>query len=108
MTPIISPWIIYGLSICDGAKILLVFCQGFALIVYIVGCIVEDLTPVKKRVVISICVVFVVGLLIPSKTTALQMLVAQNVTYERVDVVGETIVDIYNDIVLAVGDGGDG
>lgn len=78
------------------------------MIAYIAVCIVEDLTPVKKRVVISICVVFVVGLLIPSKTTALQMLVAQNVTYERVDIVGETIVDIYDDIVLAVGDGGDG
>ena len=78
------------------------------MIAYIVACVVEDLVPVKKRVVISICAVFVVGLLIPSKTTALQMLVAQNVTYERVDVVGETIVDIYNDIVLAVGDGGDG
>ena len=106
MTPIISPWIIYGLSLCNGAKVLLVLGAAIALGVYIFMCL--DDCAVKKWIVAILSLVFIVGLLIPSKTTALQMLVAQNVTYERVDVVGETIVDIYNDIVLAVGDGGDG
>lgn len=106
MTPIISPWVIYGLSLCNGAKALLVF--GAACGLVMCGWLCLEDGAVKKWIVATLSLVLIVGLLIPSKTTALQMLVAQNVTYERVDVVGETIVDIYNDIVLAVGDGGDG
>jgi len=106
MTPIISPWIIYGLSLCDGVKALLIF--GAACGLAWCGWLCLDECAVNKWAVTILSLAFILGLLVPSKTTALQMLVAQNVTYERVDIVGETIVDIYNDIVLAVGDGGDG
>lgn len=106
MTPIISPWIIYWLSLCDGAKALLIFGAVCGLVWYVWLCL--DERSVNKWVVTILSLALILGLLVPSKATALQMLVAQNVTYERVDVVEETIVDIYNDIVLAVGDGGDG
>ena len=32
----------------------------------------------------------------------MKMIVAQNVTYERVEIVGDTVEDIYNDIISLV------
>lgn len=103
MTPIISPWIIYALSLCNGAKGFLIFIS----IVIPIACFFMRVDggefPLKKWGMATLCLMFVIGLLIPSKTTALQMLVAQNVTYERVEIVGETVADVYESIIDAVG-----
>ena len=42
-------------------------------------------------------------LIVPSQNTLVQMLIAENITYERLEVVGETIEGVYEDI-LAITD----
>ena len=104
MTPIISPWIIYALSLCDGAKIMLLIiglCGGG---VYLGLTLAENVWKFRKGVAALLVFCFVAGLLIPMEGTALKILVAQNVTYERVEVVGQTVEDIYEDILDVIGD----
>lgn len=103
MTPIISPWIIYALSLCDGAKMLLTAVSLLGLFIYGWLGFQGDLWKIRKGVVALFVSCFVIGCLIPSYNTAIQMLVAQNVTYERVEVVGQTVEDIYEDILSVVG-----
>lgn len=104
MTPIINPWIIYALGMCEGAKILLLIiglCGGIAYI----GIGLEPWAwEIRKSVVALLVLCCVAGFLIPSEDTAMQMLVAQNVTYERVEAVGQTVEDIYEDILDVIGD----
>ena len=44
--------------------------------------------------------------LIPSEETLTKMIVAQNVTVERVDMVSDTVVTVYNDIMNLFRDSG--
>ena len=52
-----------------------------------------------KKLLICIIVLTIISNLIPTKTTCLEMLVAQNITYERIEIVGQTVEDVYNDII---------
>lgn len=40
-----------------------------------------------------------VNIFIPSQTTIEKMIIAQNVTYERVEQAADTVTDVYNDIM---------
>lgn len=103
MTPIISPWIIYALGILDGTKMLLLIVGLCGCVVYIGIGIDPGLWKIKKSVVALLALCFVAGLLVPSEDTAIKMLVAQNATYERVELVGQTVEEIYEDILGAIG-----
>ena len=105
MTPIISPWIIYALGLCDGAKILLLIIGLCGGAVYIGIGLEEWAWKIRKSVVALLMLCCVAGFLIPSEDTAMKMLVAQNVTYERVEVVGQTVEEIYEDILNVIGGG---
>ena len=110
MTPIISPWFFYLLSISTGIKMLF----GGITVVFIGASVFklidadsympesEGLKSTLKRAkeFFIIAIVFaILTILVPNDKTCVQMLIADNITYERLEVVGETVEDIYRDIL---------
>jgi hypothetical protein len=62
----------------------------------------EDFLDYMKRVkgfIIYMLVAMVMVAVIPGSQTITKMMIAQNVTYERVEVVGDTVETVYNDIM---------
>ena len=58
----------------------------------------------KKEKENNICIILsiIFGLLlifVPSQQTCIQMLIADNITYERLEAVGSSVEDIYDDII---------
>lgn len=113
MTPIISPWFFYLLQIVDGLGVSFIIAAS-AIAIYgavkwfiiFIGDDGDTDTPsykegakTGKKLLIAMAVFWFLSILVPTKTTCLEMLVAQNVTYERVEIVGQTVEDIYNDII---------
>lgn len=113
MTPIISPWFFYLLQIVDGLGVSFIIAASTIavyggvkwFIIFIGGDGDTDAPSYKegakigKKLLIAMAVFWFLSILVPTKTTCLEMLVAQNVTYERVEIVGQTVEDIYNDII---------
>jgi hypothetical protein len=110
MTPIISPWFFYLLSVSTGIKMLfgvitLIFIGAtvFKLIEsddYVPGSEVLKLTLKRVKGFFIAAVVFaILTILVPDDKTCVQMLIADNITYERLEVVGKTVEDIYGDIL---------
>ena len=61
----------------------------------------------KKAIVIAlVCATLVT--FVPSEETITKMLIAQNVTYERVEVVGDTVQSVYGDIMELFEEKGNG
>lgn len=110
-TAVISPWFFYLLQIVDGLGVSFVLAaSAMALYGAVRWFITITITEgdgedyqkgakAGKKVLIAMVVFWFLSILVPTKTTCLEMLVAQNVTYERVEVVGQTVEDIYNDII---------
>lgn len=114
MTPIISPWVFYFMPICDGLGFICLLVGVACLIGTIavtVGYVFEDNSRYRDEDTINICkkfkkalipitaVLLILGTFIPSERTITKMLVAQNVTYERVEQVTDTVETVYNDIM---------
>ena len=110
MTPIISPWFFYLLSISTGIKILF----GVITLIFIGATVVklidadsyvhesESMKSAFKRAkefFIAAIVFAILTILVPDDKTCVQMLIADNITYERLEVVGKTVEDIYGDIL---------
>lgn len=114
MTPVISPWVFYWMPICDDIKFFGYLGGSVGLIVVTIAicCIVGESTTYspdddfinawkgvfKKFFPIAIAFVMV-GILTPNEKTITKMIVAQNVTYERVETVTDTVETVYNDIM---------
>lgn len=110
-TAVISPWFFYLLQIVDGLGVSFVLAASTMALYGAVRWFItititegdgEDYqkgAKAGKKVLIAMVVFWFLSILVPTKTTCLEMLVAQNVTYERVEVVGQTVEDIYNDII---------
>lgn len=110
MTPIISPWFFYLLSVSTGIKILfgvvtLIFIGAtvFKLIEsddYVPGSeVLKSAFKRAKEFFIAAIVFAILTILVPDDKTCVQMLIADNITYERLEVVGKTVEDIYGDIL---------
>lgn len=95
MTPIISPFLIYLIGIVNGiitATCILGTLFGFGAVM----CLIagkedkdnETLKLSKKAAIIS-SVFIIINLATPSKETLIAMIVAKNVTYERVETVAD-------------------
>lgn len=97
MTPVISPLAFYLMDIADGLLIV-AFLLGLVSVVWTVNTCVERGKPDKRALVLAItsALLFV---FVPSKDTATKMLIAQNVTYERVEVATGTVQSVYEDIM---------
>ena len=114
MTPVISPWVFYALSVVDVMKIIVilaaVFVTSFAITMVCIAFVNriewgetdEDYLKFKSfakpSVTLSVILVLL-SVLIPSERTLTKMIVAQNVTHERVEVVTDTVETVYNDIM---------
>lgn len=113
MTPIISPWFFYLLQVVDGLSVsFVIIASAIAIYGAVRWFLIFDSeegdtdspyyqkgAKQGKRLLIAMIVFWFLSILVPTKTTCLEMLVAQNVTYERVEIVGQTVEDIYNDII---------
>ena len=118
MTPVINPWIFYIMPVCENVS--RIFWTLTAIGVVALG--VSGLTwlmctdydkELREKTIrafkIIIPIVLVVSLIacfIPSEETITKMIIAQNVTVERVDVVSDTVANVYNDIMNLFRDSG--
>jgi Na+-transporting methylmalonyl-CoA/oxaloacetate decarboxylase beta subunit len=114
MTPVINPWVFYWMPLCDVVKDTCSAIGWMCLIAAIAVTIVclfesssyyknenflKDLKSIKK-ILFPIAIAFVlIGTFTPSEKTITKMLIAQNVTYERVEVATDTVETVYNDIM---------
>lgn len=105
MTPVISPWVFYAIGVSEKVSVALEiasFIFGLVLFGYLIWQLLEFEKPsvvVLKKLGIGFVVSFLLMSLIPSSSTITKMLVAQNVTYERVEVAADTVQNVYEDII---------
>ena len=106
MTPIINPWIFYLSDVADDLKFWLgigAFLFAIASTIDILNLTFEDkpFWPAKYgRTIHTLALVcLLLSLLLPSEKVVTKMVLAQNVTYERVEVASDTVKDIYEDIL---------
>ena len=121
MTPVISPWVFYAISVADGLRIagwvmvtliaIGLFCIGIYFAVeseWMKDDAKQKIAALVKKSITSTLVILMSLALIPSSKTITKMIVAQNVTYERVEVVTDTVETVYNDIMGLFEDSNDG
>lgn len=119
MTPVISPWVFYLMPVCENIATVSAIATGISglALAVVAGCLVsyynyfdEDEIGRFKHWIKLLSVITIIALLlaclIPSEETITKMIVAQNVTYERVDVVTDTVANVYNDIMNLFRDSG--
>jgi uncharacterized 2Fe-2S/4Fe-4S cluster protein (DUF4445 family) len=114
MTPVISPWVFYLMPICDNIGIICSIFGVLAAIAAIAVCItctveehdrysdedfVKSLKAFRKILVPVATVLVTLSIFIPSEKTITKMLIAQNVTYERVEAATDTVQSVYEDIM---------
>lgn len=107
--PVINPIWFYLISVCDAVKTLaigaLMLGACCLLALFMVGCGFIDelewgkLLPITKKVSIAVAIVICVAIFCPSQKTIEKMLVAQNVTYERVEQATDVVSNVYEDIM---------
>lgn len=115
MTPIISPWIFYLISLFNNIgtiSVIIAVISPIALIgaTILVFC-ADELDNYGKSIrkgFIACIAVAVLSCAIPSKKTMYTMLVSSLVTYENVETVGNTIKDSVDYIIDKVADSEDG
>lgn len=103
MTPIISPWVFYLIGFVENATI---FC-GIVIAVIMFLWFGNWLSSngeyrPRKPVVALVSFLTILMVVMPSESTLTKMIVAQNVTDERVEMVGDTVQDVYEDIISLV------
>lgn len=110
MEPVINPWLFYLIDCASGLKWgVLVFGGSVGLSLLGIGAVTTSETntskeekAAKKKIktgfIISI-ISAVLFLTMPSSETVMKMVIAQNVTYDAVDVAKDVVVQVYNDIL---------
>lgn len=103
MTPIISPWVVYLIYIVNPMRSAALIGIMVVIGIWSLKCFMGE-TICKFNTASKILVTFfiLIAVLLPSESTLTKMLIAQNVTYERVEMVGETVKDVYEDIISLV------
>lgn len=114
MTPVISPWVFYLMPLAERLSLLTLLLGVFGIIVSFItiACIIEERDSVHpneykinsyekiKRLAVAIGITSIIlTIFIPREKTLTKMIVAQNVTYERVETVADTVETVYNDIM---------
>lgn len=103
MTPIINPLVFYAIDLVNVLKtVALLGIFGIIIIWFVM--FVEEEGDFRPKIFQKALITFLilVEIFVPSTSTITKMLVAQNVTYERMEIVGETVQDIYDDIISIV------
>jgi hypothetical protein len=108
--PIISPWMIYAIDTIDSLKEffkLVTILSTFVLAIMVLISL-DDYDGTQKygkrmkQLAMFILMCFTVMCVVPSSTTLTKMVIAKNVTYERVDTAKDVVEQIYNDILDVV------
>lgn len=106
MTPVINPWIFYLMSVVDNIGCVACIALGVCLFVlggYFIWLFIDCFESINKqlltKLVIAVVALSVVCSLMPNSNTITKMLVAQNVTYERVEKATDTVQSVYEDIM---------
>lgn len=114
MTPVINPWAIYWTAVVDdlqSAMVVTMVVAAVVLCLYLMGLSIND-EDVKKTVVTALlaaCIIpAIIVIFVPSSKTITKMVVAQNVTYERLEMASDTAQTVYEDIMELFGEDGDG
>jgi hypothetical protein len=110
MEHIINPWFFYWINVADALNVAFVIGVVVGVITMIVGGIVRGKKTFKTGVLVVIICVFP-AIFIPTKTTLIQMAVADKLTYNNVEQVLDSGKNIKNelkqdvlDIINAIGD----
>ena len=105
--PVVNPMVVYWMSVTDALKAFLFFVGVGMLILPVVYAIAissdEDdflraCRRVKRIFVIGIAVL-TIRIFIPSTVTIEKMVIAHNVTYERIEQATDVVADVYDDIM---------
>jgi len=113
MNPVISPWVFYLTSFCDTLRIVCLAAGILALFVWVIGTVAKIanatlgdkdsdylIGKTVSKLMLPIWIVgLTIGILCPSEKTITKMVVAENVTYERVEQAGDVVKDVYHDIL---------
>jgi hypothetical protein len=114
MTPVISPWVFYWMPVIDTmsgvAWVLLIVSVVLLVISFFIFCMELDcgdkdsdlckfLLKAKNKLLVLIVAATIAGVFIPSEKTVIKMLIAQNVTYDRVEMATDTVASVYEDIM---------
>ena len=113
MTPIINPWVFYFISVADQLNTWSGIFGSLLFIAAVVAFICaavskfcwedDDEYEVRKTIggksLKIAALLLAISIITPSETTITKMIVAQNVTYERVEDVTDTVETVYNDIM---------
>lgn len=113
MTPVISPWVFYGLSV---AKAVSVFSVILGVIIGIAWLILKGLALselrdfgenesykstnlIAKKVGRVTLILILLSVFVPTENTITKMIIAKNVTYERVEEATNVVQTVYEDIM---------
>jgi len=112
-TQIISPWLVYAIGIGGQVKHLFSIMPILVLLAFLVGMGVlgvategeafengtaKKYTPhIVVAFVLSIVICFI-GIFLPSRNTLISMIIADKVTYEKLDKAGDITKTVYSDI----------
>lgn len=105
--PVINPMVFYLMSVADALKDFLFFVGVGMLILPVVyaiaisddeDCFKRACRRVKQILVIGMAIL-TIRIFIPSTATIEKMVIAQNVTYERVEQATDVVADVYDDIM---------
>ena len=97
MTPVISPWVFYLMEVVDGL-LAVSFVTALGCGMWLFAAWLND-DPKRKVPIIGLIVSVLMIVFAPSGDTITKMLVAQNVTYERVEAAADTVQNVYEDIM---------
>lgn len=112
MEPIVSPWLVYGISVLAKFQIAIHFC----LCLSIVGlCIMvpafldgdnvsDDVKRVRTRALKAVAIFGAIEILLPDKDVLMTMLALQYITPDNVQAVQGNIIDFVGQIAQAVKD----
>lgn len=98
MTPVINPWVFYLLGFVDPVKYTALLAVIFIGAGLFIRFFCED-EKAPKRVFVIAGLLLTIALFMPNSKTVTKMVLAQNVTYERVEAVTDTVETVYNDIM---------
>jgi len=107
MEPIISPWIVYGVTVLTklGIAIHALAILSFIALLFTIPVLdVKDAEKWRKRFAIGVLVFGLLDILMPDKDTMLTMLALQYVTPDNIQAVQSNIVDFVGQIANAVKD----
>lgn len=113
MTPVISPWVFYAIYVAEGVAFLaapIAIIAGIAYVAVKVASLFgiyygedgEDYIKIRKasKTLGTVALVTaVLATLVPGEKTITKMIVAQNVTYERVEMATDVVQTVYEDIM---------